>query len=89
MKLVMIVNGIISDAFIEPCNILRLITVVGNMVTDDVFITIKVIILREATSLFLFNSFNFSIAFMPNGVAAFPSPNIFITIFEDIYPIAG
>lgn len=89
MKLVMIVNGIISDAFMELCSILRLITVVGMMVTEDVFITRKVIILREATSLFLFNSFNFSMAFIPNGVAAFPSPNIFITIFEDIYPMAG
>lgn len=83
------VTGIISDASMEPCKILRLITVVGMMVTDDVFITRKVIILREATSLFLFNSCNFSMAFIPNGVAAFPSPNIFMTIFEDIYPMAG
>lgn len=83
------VAGIISEASIEPCNNLRLITVVGIMVTEDVFITKNVIILREATSLFWFSSFNFSMAFIPNGVAALPSPNIFITIFEDIYPIAG
>lgn len=82
--MVRIVTPMISVGFTEPCNILRLITVVGIIVTEEVFMTRNVIILREATSLFLFSSFSFSIALMPNGVAAFPSPSIFITIFEDI-----
>ena len=58
------------------------------MVTDDVLITRKVIIDLEAVLLSLFSLFNSLIAFSPKGVAAFPSPNIFITIFEDIYPMA-
>ena len=84
IKEVIIVTGIISLAFIELFNNLRLITVVGTMVTEEVFIIRKVIILLEAISLFLFNLCNSLIAFIPNGVAAFPSPRIFIIIFDDI-----
>ena len=58
------------------------------MVTEDVFITRNVIIDLEAVVV-LFSLCNSFIAFNPKGVAALPSPNIFITIFDDIYAIAG
>ena len=83
------VTSTISVGEVLPFNILRLITVVGIIVTDAVFNTKNVIIEREATSLLLFNLFSSLIAFKPKGVAAFPNPNIFMTIFEDIYPIEG
>ena len=51
--------------------------------TEDVFITRNVIIDLEAVVV-LFSLCNSFIAFNPKGVAALPSPNIFITIFEDI-----
>ena len=83
-NVVTIVAVIISLAFVDPFNTRRLITVVGIIVTDDVLIIRKVIMLREATLLSLFNLFNSFMAFNPNGVAAFPKPNIFIMILEDI-----
>ena len=61
--------------------------VVGIMVIPLVFNTKKVIILLDATSFFGFNPCNDFIAFNPNGVAAFPSPNILATILEEIYCI--
>ena len=83
-KVVIIVTPTISLALVLPYIILRLMTVVGMIVTEEVLITKNVIMLREATSLLLFNSFNLVIAFIPKGVAALPNPNIFITILEDI-----
>ena len=85
----MIQAVIISVGLFDPEAILSDITVVGIIVTEEVLITKNVIILREAISLLLFNSFNLVIAFIPKGVAALPSPSIFITIFDDIYAIAG
>mgnify|MGYP001125873504 CR=1 FL=1 len=57
----MIQAVIISVGLFDPEAILSDIIVVGIIVTEEVLITKNVIILREATSLFLFNSFNFSI----------------------------
>ena len=74
----------ISLGLDEPFNILKDITVVGIIVTDEVFIMRKVIILLVAVSLVLFNSCILFMAFNPNGVAALPSPNIFIIILEAI-----
>ena len=85
----MIQAVIISVGLFDPEAILSDITVVGIIVTEEVLITKNVIILREAISLLLFNSFNLVIAFIPKGVAALPSPSIFITIFDDIYAIVG
>ena len=85
----MIQAVIISVGLFDPEAILSDITVVGIIVTEEVLITKNVIILREAISLLLFNSFSLVIAFIPKGVAALPSPSIFITIFDDIYAIAG
>jgi len=81
---VIIHKGTIPVGLIELFNILKLIIVVGISVTDEVFITRKVIILRVATSLSLFKVCIACIAFNPNGVAALPTPNIFKIIFEDI-----
>ena len=58
---------------------------VYEFTTEDMFITKKVIILREAVSLFLFNFCISFIAFKPKGVAALPTPSIFKIMFEDIY----
>ena len=88
-KVVIIVTPTISLALVLPYIILRLMTVVGMIVTEEVLITKNVIMLREATSLLLFSLCSSLIALRPKGVAALPSPSIFITIFEDIYPIAG
>ena len=55
------------------------------MVKPVVFNTKKVIILSDAVSELLFNSFNDFNAFIPAGVAALPKPNIFIIILEEIY----
>lgn len=68
------------------CIILSEIIVVGTRVTPHVLITKNVIILLLAVSFSLFNVCIDSIAFKPNGVAAFPRPNKFAIIFEDIRP---
>ena len=64
--------------------ILMAITIVGISVILEVFIARKVIMERLATSSPPFNRFNSSIAFIPRGVAAFPSPNIFAIILESM-----
>ena len=76
----MLVGSVLS------CIILREMMVVGIRVTPQVFITRKVIMLLVASSLFLFNFCREFMAFNPNGVAAFPSPNILAIIFEEIKP---
>ena len=81
---VIIMYGTISIGFILLFRILRLIIVVGIMVMAAVFVIRKVIILRDAVSLFWFKFCSSFIAFSPNGVAAFPTPSIFIIIFIDI-----
>src|SRR5690606_21753210 len=64
-------------------------TVVGINVNPAVLIARKVIIDREASSLFPFNLFICSIALIPNGVAAFPRPNKLAVKLDNIYPRAG
>ena len=49
-------SGTILVGLTELCNTLKLIMVVGIIVTEEVFITKNVIILLEAVSFFLFNS---------------------------------
>ena len=73
-----------DSGLILLCKIRREIIVVGIMVTEAVFITRKVIILREAVSLMGLIVWSSFMAFRPNGVAAFPSPKIFITILVPI-----
>lgn len=63
-------------------------TVVGNKPIDAVFITTKVIIESDATSLSLF-FLSSLIALSPSGVAALPSPNILALMFIDIYENAA
>ena len=77
----MLVGSVLS------CIILKDIIVVGTNVTPQVLITKKVIILRLAVSFSLFIFCKDSMAFNPNGVAAFPRPNRLAIIFEEINPI--
>ena len=77
-------SGTILVGLTELCNTLKLIMVVGIIVTEEVFITKNVIILLEAVSFFLFYSCIDFIAFKPNGVAALPTPSIFKMILVDI-----
>ena len=74
----------INVGLLLPYIIRKLITVVGIVVKPQVLITKKVIILLVASSFLGFNSCKDFIALRPNGVAAFPSPKILATIFEDI-----
>ena len=78
------IYGTIDIGFRLLFIILKLIIVVGIIVTAAVFRMIKVIMLLDAVSFSLFNSCSDFIAFNPNGVAALPTPNIFIIIFIEI-----
>src|SRR5574344_456321 len=59
--------------------------VVGIICNEAVFNTINIIMELDSLLLLLLFSCNFSIAFNPNGVAAFPNPKIFATIFIEIF----
>ena len=76
----------VSVGLVLPCISLRDITVVGIIVRPLVLSIKKVIILLVAVFLSLLSFCKAFIAFKPNGVAAFPSPNIFITTLLEIYP---
>lgn len=75
---------IIAVGLLEPSEFLIAITVVGIICIDAVFKTIKVAIELDNTFLSLFSFCKLFMAFSPNGVAAFPKPNIFAIIFIDI-----
>ena len=62
-------------------NVLMLIIVVGNNVSELTLSKINVVILLDGTDLLVFNLFNSFIAFNPSGVAADPRPNKFARIF--------
>ncbi len=64
-------------------------TVVGINVILEVFTAKKVIMERLASDLPPFSFFICSMALMPSGVAAFPSPKKFAMRFDKMYPIAG
>ena len=74
MSVAIIVGKIMSLAEELPAASLKPIIVVGKSWIDVTFIITSIIILAEATPLL---SSSISIAFIPAGVAAFPSPNIF------------
>ena len=75
---------IIFVGLFEPNEFLIAITVVGIICKDAVFITINITIEFVNLSLCLLFYCIDCIAFIPNGVAAFPNPNIFAIIFIEI-----
>lgn len=86
---VTITAGKISIGFSLPIFCLSTATVVGISCIEQVFKTTKVIILSVAVSLCKEDFCSFSIAFSPNGVAAFPSPKKFADIFIVIASVSS
>ena len=72
---------IISPGFFELYVSLSAIKVAGISCTDAVLITANIHISSDATSLSGVHLSSSFIAFMPSGVAAFPIPKRFATMF--------
>ena len=74
-------GNIIFVGLFDPIEFLIANTVVGMSCSDAVLITINIAIEFETLSFFVFCFCKDFITFSPIGVAAFPSPKMFATIF--------
>ena len=79
----------ISVGLADPKESLTPIIVAGIKVIQEVFKAKKVHMAVEASSESLFKVCSSCMAFMPNGVAALPSPSILALKLRIMAPIAG
>jgi hypothetical protein len=82
------IHAVISEGAEDPASLLIAITVAGMSWIADVFKTRNIHIASEAVSFLAFTFCNSSMAFIPSGVAALPSPMKFAARFITMAPMA-
>ena len=77
---------IIAVGLLEPSEVRMAMTVVGMIWIEAVLIIMNIAMELVKVSFCGFFFCRVFIAFNPNGVAAFPKPSMFATMFMDISP---